>query len=62
MNRFRKLKIYTKFRSRRWDNTSVPEIRLRGRWLEEVGFKQGQKVKILIEENKLTITIDNIPK
>lgn len=59
MNRFRKLKIHSKFRTRRWDNTTVPEIRLEGRWLEEVGFKQGQNVKILVEENKLTIIVDN---
>jgi toxic protein SymE len=59
MKRFRKLKIHSKFRNRRWDNTTVPEIRLEGVWLEKIGFKQGGKVKILIEENKLTITIDN---
>lgn len=58
MNRFRKLKIHSKFRNRRWDNTTIPEIRLEGKWLEEVGFKQGQNINILIEENKLIITID----
>jgi toxic protein SymE len=59
MSLFRKLKIHSKFRTRRWDNTTVPEIRLEGRWLEEVGFKEGERVKIHIEKNKLTITIDN---
>lgn len=58
MNRFRKLKIHSKFRNRRWNNTTIPEIRLEGKWLEEVGFKQGQNVNIQIEENKLIITID----
>ncbi len=62
MNRFRKLKIHSKFRNRRWDNTTIPEIRLEGKWLEEVGFKQGQNVNILIEENKLIITIDKEQK
>jgi toxic protein SymE len=56
---FRKLKVYSKFRSRRWDNTTVPEIRLEGRWLEEVGFKEGKRVKIQVEKNKLTITVDD---
>ncbi|MCR6642004.1 MAG: type I toxin-antitoxin system SymE family toxin [Sporocytophaga sp.] len=52
------MKIHSKFRNRRWDNTTIPEIRLEGKWLEEVGFKQGQNINILIEENKLIITID----
>jgi len=59
MNQFRKLKIHTKFRTRRWDNTTIPEIRLEGKWLDALGFKQGQKIKIKQEKNKLTITIDN---
>jgi toxic protein SymE len=59
MNRFRKLKIQSKFRTRRWDNTTVPEIRLEGKWLDALGFKQGQKVKIPLEANKLIITVDN---
>jgi toxic protein SymE len=58
MRHFRKLKIQGKFRSRRWDHTTVPEIRLAGRWLEALGFKVGKCVKIQIEKNKLTITVD----
>lgn len=54
----RKLKIHSKFRKRRWDNISVPEIRLEGKWLEEVGFKQGQYVNIQVAKNKLIIRID----
>jgi len=57
MNRFRKLKIHSKFRYRRWDNTTVPEIRLEGRWLEELGFKEGEQVQIEQQQNKLTITL-----
>jgi toxic protein SymE len=59
MNRFRKLKIHSKFRTRRCDNTTIPEIRLEGKWLNELGFKQGQIVIVEQEQNKLTITIDN---
>ncbi len=62
MNLLRKLKIHSKFRIRRWDNTTVPEIRLEGRWLEEVGFKEGERVKIQVEQNKLTITLDHRQK
>ena len=59
MRQFRKLKIHSKFRTRRWDNTTIPEIRLEGKWLEELGFKQGQIVIIEQEQNKLIITLDN---
>jgi toxic protein SymE len=62
MSRFRKLKIHSKFRTRRWDNTTIPEIRLEGKWLDNLGFKQGKMVIIKQEQNKLTITIDNEQK
>jgi toxic protein SymE len=57
MSRFRKLKIHSKFRTRRWDNTTVPEIRLEGRWLEELGFEEGGQVKIEQQRHRLTITL-----
>ena len=58
MKRFRKLKVYAKFRSRRWDYTVVPEIRLEGNWLKELGFKEGQQVRVEQEKNRLVITVD----
>ena len=61
MSQFRKLKIHAKFRPRRWDYTVVPEIRLEGRWLEELGFKQGQQVRVEQQRNKLVITLDYEP-
>ncbi|MPL96256.1 hypothetical protein SDC9_42439 [bioreactor metagenome] len=57
MKRFRKLKIYSKFQQRRWDYVSVPEIRLEGKWLEELGFKEGEHVHIEQQQDKLTITL-----
>jgi len=57
MKKHRKLKVYSKSQQRSFGYVHIPAIRLEGKWLKEVGFKQGQKVKILIEENKLTITI-----
>ena len=56
MKQLRTLKIYSKFRRRRWDNTTVPEIRLEGRWLEDLGFKEGGQVQIEQEAQKLIIT------
>lgn len=56
MRKFRILKIYSKFRYRRWGNNySVPEIRLEGQWLEQLGFEEGCSVEIKQEKHKLTI-------
>jgi len=57
MNPFRKLKIYRKFRARTWDHTTVPEIRLEGKWLEALGFEEGKEIKIKQQKRKLTITL-----
>lgn len=58
MSQFRKLKVYTKHRPQGWRGyTTVPEIRLEGRWLEELGFKEGDRVQIEQQPNKLTITL-----
>ncbi|MFC2186516.1 SymE family type I addiction module toxin [Fulvivirgaceae bacterium LMO-SS25] len=57
MNRFRKLKIYQKFRTRTWDNTTVLEIRLEGHWLKKLGFEIGKEIKVEQKKNKLTITL-----
>ncbi len=58
MNKFRILKVYKKFRRLRWGkNTTVPEIRLEGRWLEKLGFKQGNEILIEQKKHKLIITI-----
>ncbi|MEM7485638.1 MAG: SymE family type I addiction module toxin [Bacteroidota bacterium] len=57
MGKFRKLKIYQKFRSRTWDNTIVPEIRLEGNWLKELGFEIGKEIKVEQKKHRLTITL-----
>lgn len=58
MSKDRKLKIHTKYQARRFGEVRIPEIRLEGKWLDNVGFKRGQTVKIKVQNNKLTITID----
>jgi len=58
LNKLRILKIYSKFRYRRWGNNyTVPEIRLEGQWLEQLGFEQGNEVQIEQKNNKLIITV-----
>jgi toxic protein SymE len=53
----RKLKIHTKYRARTYDMTTIPEIRLEGKWLDKLGFREGQTVNIAQEKNKLIITL-----
>jgi toxic protein SymE len=51
----RKLKVYGKFTNHSNNKSFVPEIRLSGKWLKELGFKQGQSIIIICEEDKITI-------
>lgn len=62
MSEFRKLKIHTKYQPRKFGEAKIPEIRLEGKWLEALGFKQGQTVEIKQQKNKLTITVVNEQK
>ncbi|MDO5969564.1 SymE family type I addiction module toxin [Flavivirga aquimarina] len=58
MNQFRVLKIYSKFRYRRWgSNYTVPEIRIEGKWLEQLGFEKGNEILIEQKKKKLIITV-----
>ncbi|KGM99547.1 type I toxin-antitoxin system SymE family toxin [Clostridium botulinum] len=34
---------------------SVPQIRMQGKWLEELGFETGSKINVECEEGKLVI-------
>jgi len=57
MKQIRKLKIYQKFQSRERKSITVPEIRLEGKWLQELGFEIGKEIEIKQQQNKLTITL-----
>ncbi len=46
-------------RYRYGDGKVVPELRLSGVWLEEMGFTGGIKVEIDISRGKLVITASN---
>lgn len=55
----RKLTISSRYQPRAYrQSVIVPEIRLIGKWLEELGFKEGKQVKVLIKNNSLTLTVD----
>jgi toxic protein SymE len=33
-------------------------MKLAGRWIEQAGFQAGQRVKIIVEQGRLTITAE----
>ena len=54
----RKIKIQPKHRKRTYDEIIIPEIKMEGKWLKDLGFEEGKYVSINIQENKLTITLN----
>ena len=55
MSEERKMTIQPKRVHRAHGSKTVPEINLKGLWLEAVGFKAGSKVVIQVRENELII-------
>ncbi|MBL7882028.1 SymE family type I addiction module toxin [Chryseobacterium gambrini] len=60
MTNSRKLKIYSRFQKSSNKLIIVPEIRLRGKWLDEIGFGEGKMVNIQQKKNKIIITVDEL--
>ena len=55
MIKVRKLTVTYSVRFRRWDTVCFPEIRLTGKWLEEMGFKEGQKIEVSHVDDQIII-------
>jgi toxic protein SymE len=55
-NKERKIKIVPKHFPRVWKDAVFPEIRLAGKWLQDLGFKCGNFVVITQGESSITIT------
>ena len=53
----KKIKIQPKYRRRTYDVIWIPEIKMEGKWLENLGFKQGEHVKVEWKHKKLIITL-----
>lgn len=53
----KKIKIQPKLRKRASDEIWIPEIKMEGKWLEELGFKVGAQIQIEQQPQKLTITL-----
>jgi toxic protein SymE len=43
------------------DNRSVPMIRLRGKWLTEAGFQEGQCVQVDVASGRIVLTANAPP-
>ncbi|CAG5069749.1 hypothetical protein DYBT9623_02486 [Dyadobacter sp. CECT 9623] len=56
MRKPRRLKIYSKFQqTSQWNSKFVPEIRLCGKWLEDMGFEYGAHITVRLEDSRLII-------
>jgi toxic protein SymE len=51
----RQLKIFALHRS--YDDKEVPELRLSGVWVEQLGFKVGQTVNVTVRDRLLIIEL-----
>ena len=51
----KEVKLQGKHRQGAYGSKIIPELKLSGVWLEAVGFKAGETVTILVEQNQLTI-------
>jgi len=58
MKKVRKLKIHSKLKPRTNGYIHIPEIRLEGKWLKELGFNEGQEVRIQQGKKRLIITLN----
>ena len=56
MKKSKTMTVYRKFRQRTDDTIVIPQIMIEGKWLADLGFKQGDKFQIEGEPNKLTLT------
>ncbi len=51
----RSLKIQSKYRNNQFSTSIVPELILRGRWLEDLGFKKESRVTVHTSKKKIVI-------
>lgn len=52
----RSLKIQAKYRRNRFnESTIVPELRISGKWLQNLGFNPDSQAMIIVENDKISI-------
>ena len=55
-NNQRRLKVYGRSVNRGRKLKTVPEIRLMGNWLTQMGYVPGQTISVVLQDQSLTIT------
>ncbi len=61
-NKIKRIKIQPKCITRKYDEIFVPEIRMCGKWLKEIGFLSNRHIIIDYRKNKITIRLDKTEK
>ena len=56
MRKTKTLKVNKRFRKLVYGNYFTPEIRMSGKWLEEIGLEIGDQVTVTIKNNTLSIS------
>lgn len=51
----RQVKLHPHYRTLTYHNKVVPQLKISGVWLEQVGFRADEHVIITVEHEKLTI-------
>jgi hypothetical protein len=54
-NKQKQLTVSTRHLARQVGFMAVPEIRLIGKWLSDLGFNSGEPVKLILKQNKILI-------
>ncbi|MEO6301619.1 MAG: SymE family type I addiction module toxin [Bacteroidia bacterium] len=57
----KQLKISARFQGRQFNYVGVPEIRLCGKWLKQLGFNSGQSVTVTQKHGKILIVANPNP-
>lgn len=51
----RKFKLQPRTVFRKYDQITVPELLLKGKWLQEAGFDPGQEAQVEVYQNRIVI-------
>ena len=54
----RTMKVQPQHRINQWTHNTVPEIRIRGNWLAQLGFSPHQQVSITTRKKMLIIRVE----
>ncbi len=56
MAKYKTLKVYSKYQRRKYGYARIPEIRLCGKWLKDLGFNIGDEITIEVYAKSVMIS------